>query len=115
VRSAKKTLGARVRELRIARGLSQEALGDRCGLSLNFVGRLERGEAFASPETLGTLTQVFKVPLSELFVEHDGQAERTELALFAHRAPGRLVRAALALTRALGEQLEEKPAQKRRR
>ena len=38
------TLGKRIRELRMAVGLSQEELADRAGLHRTYVGGVERGE-----------------------------------------------------------------------
>jgi transcriptional regulator with XRE-family HTH domain len=36
--------GAAVRELRKARGFSQEAFGDACGIDRSYMGGIERGE-----------------------------------------------------------------------
>jgi len=45
-------VGAAIRERRIALGLSQAALADRLGRTLNFVGKIERGEQNITLETL---------------------------------------------------------------
>ncbi len=42
-RDIRKLLGARVRELRKERGLSQDELGNRCGMSDMEVGLIENG------------------------------------------------------------------------
>lgn len=39
-----KKFGARVQELRIAQGLSQEVLAQRSGLHRTYIGGIERGE-----------------------------------------------------------------------
>lgn len=41
-----------IRELRRERGLTQEGLGQRCGMQLAYVGRVERGEINVSWRTL---------------------------------------------------------------
>lgn len=37
-------MGERVRALRVARGISQEELGERAGLHRTYIGHIERGE-----------------------------------------------------------------------
>ena len=40
----RKRFGKKVRELRIAKGLTQESLADRAGLHPTYIGGIERGE-----------------------------------------------------------------------
>ncbi|MBM7060061.1 helix-turn-helix domain-containing protein [Pseudomonas sp. UL073] len=55
----------RIRELRLARGWSQEQLAELTGLSVRTIQRLEGGQS-AGLETLNALAAVFAVPLVEL-------------------------------------------------
>ena len=65
-------LGLRIRRLRVARELSQEAVAYRAGLTRYTYQRYERGEtqsgAASNPtlRTLLALSQVFEVPLQDL-------------------------------------------------
>lgn len=65
-------LGLRIHRLRAARGLSQEAVAYRAGLTRFTYQRYERGEAQSglpsnpSLRTLIALSQVFEVSLDEL-------------------------------------------------
>lgn len=61
-----KQLGAAVRELRLQAGMSQMALADKAGLTLNYVGNVERGESLASVETLVRLAFALNMKGSEL-------------------------------------------------
>lgn len=65
----KQRVGARVRELREAEGLSQEQLAQAAGLSRPYVGALERGEQGAGLEVLGKLAQALRVPPARLLDE----------------------------------------------
>ena len=56
----------RVRELREARGYSQEFLSKLSGVSLRTIGRLERGEA-TKPETMERIARVLEVSVQELY------------------------------------------------
>jgi transcriptional regulator with XRE-family HTH domain len=62
-------LGSRVRELRAARGLTQEQLADQCGLHRTFIGSVERGERNVSILNLRSIARALRVPLSALFEE----------------------------------------------
>jgi XRE family transcriptional regulator, regulator of sulfur utilization len=69
-----RALGDAVRELRKARDLTQEALGERSGLTTNYVGDAERGERNVSVRALWAFADGLGVPASELLRE----AERHE-------------------------------------
>ena len=59
--------GKRVRQLRIERGLTQEGLGEKCGLDLTYIGRIERGEQNSSLIVAEAIAKGLKVSLEELF------------------------------------------------
>ena len=61
--------GHQGRELRKARDLTQEALGDSSGLTTNYVGDAERGERNVSVRALWALADGLGVPASELLRE----------------------------------------------
>jgi transcriptional regulator with XRE-family HTH domain len=64
-----RALGAAVRMLRQARGLTQETLGEHAGLTANYTGDLERGERNISVRALWQLADGLGVPASELMRE----------------------------------------------
>ena len=55
-----------VRQLREARGWSQERLAHRAQLNRSYMGEIERATAMPSLATAGKLAQALEVPLSEL-------------------------------------------------
>lgn len=57
-------IGGQVREMRLRRGWSQRALGERVGLGRMVVGRLERGEQSMDLETLERIALGLDVPLA---------------------------------------------------
>jgi len=62
----RKFLGQRLRALRKQRGLSQERLGDRAGLSGKFIGEVERGEKSISIDSLYRVSVALEIRLREL-------------------------------------------------
>jgi transcriptional regulator with XRE-family HTH domain len=60
------TLGARVRELRLARGWSQQRLADETGLCKDAVTRIERGTRKPRLETLKQIAAAVGLPLTKL-------------------------------------------------
>lgn len=63
----KRVFGASLRECRRSRGLTQAQLAEASDLSLEMIGRLERGLTAPSFETIGSLSQALEVPAAVLF------------------------------------------------
>ena len=63
------SFGARLRQLRLQRGLTQKDLAAQSGLSKAFLSRLESGDRQASVSAALTLCKIFHVSLASLF-EH---------------------------------------------
>jgi len=70
-----RVVGERVRELRLAMGMSLERLAAEAGLSLGMVSKIENGQTSPSLSTLTALANAADVPLTALFrgldEEHD--------------------------------------------
>ena len=63
----KDRFGKRVQSLRHIRGLTQEHLAERTGLSVEYISKVERGLASPSFRTIAGLSNVLDVPVLELF------------------------------------------------
>lgn len=61
-----KTIGNRIRNLRITQGLSQTQLADSTGMSPRYLGEIEAGKRNLSFACLNTLTQRLSISLSDL-------------------------------------------------
>jgi transcriptional regulator with XRE-family HTH domain len=59
--------GKKLRSVRQARGLSQEKLAEITGVSLNLVGRVERGEHNLTLDRIVDFAHALKVKPVELF------------------------------------------------
>lgn len=57
----------RIREWRLASGLSLDEVADLVGLSVSMVSRLERGERRLSPQLRVTFARRLGVPVREIF------------------------------------------------
>lgn len=62
-----KIVGANLKRLRKARGLSQEALAGEAGLAMRHLGRIERGEGNPTVAVLGKLADVLGVHPAEFY------------------------------------------------
>ena len=60
-------LGYRLRELRLAQGLTQAEFGDKVGFHRTFIGSVERGERNLSILGLRRMAKVLRVSLADLF------------------------------------------------
>lgn len=61
------TFGHRLRELRTAKGLSQEALALACDLDRTYIGGIERGERNVSLVNIEKIAVALGVSIRELF------------------------------------------------
>ena len=94
-------------------GLSQQALAERAGLSVDSVGKLERGEQLVSMKTLNKLCQALAIPLPAFFgaesegsQEDDAQKGILSLCLFLSGKDPKHIRLADEMTRQLIARLE---------
>ncbi len=62
-----KRFGERVRELRKAKGMSQESLALACELDRTYIGGVERGERNISLVNIYKIAAALGVPIKELF------------------------------------------------
>ena len=63
-----KQFGERVREIRQAKGLSQEVLAFKTGVHRTYLGGIERGERNPSLKNIAAIAEALGVTLSELFL-----------------------------------------------
>lgn len=61
--------GQRVRELRTAQGLSQEAFAEKCGLDRTYLGGIERGERNLAPRNIQAIAKALGISISKLTEE----------------------------------------------
>ena len=66
-KSLRKRFGERVKELRRASGMSQEAFADHSGYARSYISRVERGGANPSLDAIETLATALGVAERELF------------------------------------------------
>ncbi len=58
--------GARVRELRLSKGYSQESFAAKCGLDRTYIGGIERGERNLALRNIENIAKALDMTLSEL-------------------------------------------------
>ncbi len=61
------TIGKRIKEERLKKGLTQENLAELVGVSNNFISYIETGKKKASLNTIAKIADVLEVTLSDLF------------------------------------------------
>ncbi len=104
--------GERVKELRIATGLSQEAFADRCGFARSYMSRIERGGSNASLDAIEVLAKALEVEAWQLLVSHLSEDSDPEL-LVPYAADGSCFHPGLASSRDGSFGVGDKTAQKR--
>lgn len=59
-------MGMRIRQVRKAKGWSQQRLALQCGISMSFLGHIERGSRIMSLETFSCICEVLDVRADEI-------------------------------------------------
>lgn len=67
MKSATELFGARIREIRKARGLSQDQLAEVIGIDQKHMSRIELGKSYPSLDRLMRIAEALQVPLPGLF------------------------------------------------
>ena len=63
-----------IRQFRANLGLSQEELAEKAGISLHFLGAVERGEKWPSPQTIAGIASGLGLDPCDLFRPEDAAA-----------------------------------------
>ncbi|MDP2807415.1 MAG: helix-turn-helix transcriptional regulator [bacterium] len=82
----KKTLGKRIRELRKARGLTQEQLAERTDLDYTSIGSLERGIFNPSLNTAGKIAAALGISIQQLITIPAGKPSTEKEKILHHIA-----------------------------
>lgn len=100
------SFGEHIRTMRKARGLTQEALAEKSGLSVDAVRRVERDAFSPSLETVRKLATGLDLSLKTLFqgLEGDRRDQVQEICDFLARRTGREIRLAWRVVRAMFEE-----------
>ena len=75
-------IGARVRDMRRERGMTQAELARATGVTGSFIGHIERGEKVASLETMAKLSRALGTSLDNLVFGIQIRCERESCPLF---------------------------------
>lgn len=59
-------IGRRIRELRLAKGITQEQFADECQIHRSHMGEIERGEVNVTATSLQQIGVALQMPLSTL-------------------------------------------------
>ncbi len=71
--------GDHLKSLRKSKGLTQEKLAELCGISVQYLGDVERGKANATINVLGKIAQALGISVAELFDTAEFQLSTEDL------------------------------------
>ena len=103
-------LGERLKKARKDRGLTQEQLAERAGLSTRHIAKIEKGDVNPSFEVLSTLVKTLGVSFDAIFdpASKQAEAEIQEIAGLYRACPKQGQRLILATIRAMVKALMDK-------
>ena len=75
MKTIEKQFGEKVKQLRLARNLSQEGLAFKAGVHRTYLGSIERGERNPSLKNIAAIAKALNITLSQLFSLDDAKSE----------------------------------------
>jgi transcriptional regulator with XRE-family HTH domain len=79
-----KKLGERIRRERVSLGITQEVLSEKAGISVSFLGQLERGERKPSLETVVNIANSLGVTVDFLLADSYKTASKSLIDEFTY-------------------------------
>lgn len=73
-------IGVSIRELRKAKGMTQQKLADEADLSLPFINLIENNQRKVSLESLLKILEVLEISMSEFFLPYSQDGDDEELS-----------------------------------
>ena len=104
-----KALGERIRRARRSRGVTQERLGELCGISTAHIGHIERGTRIPSLETFYKICTALGASADDLLLDSPKTPEATLYAI-ARTLEGKdraKVKSFVGAVKALAESIDE--------
>lgn len=74
--------GARIKEIRERRKLTQRALAERVGIHVSFMGDLERGKKACGIEIAYWIAEALNVRISDLFIDSEYPKETVDFMIW---------------------------------
>lgn len=104
-----KAIGRRVRAARLKKGLTQEKLGELCGLSTAHIGHIERGTRVPSLQTTFHIASALEIGVDQLLLDAAAEPKMAFSAILTmlQGKNERQVRAFLSAVKALAEKIDE--------
>jgi len=99
-----KKLGERMRKERLSLGLTQEVLSEKAGISVSFLGQVERGERKPSLETVINIAKSLGVTVDFLLADSYRTAPNSlvdELAYLVRETPEKDIKTVIEVTKTI--------------
>lgn len=99
-----KKLGERIRKERLSLGITQEVLSEKAGISVSFLGQIERGERKPSLETVINIANSLQVTVDFLLTDSYQAAPRSladELAFLVRETPEKDIKTVIEVTKTI--------------
>lgn len=99
-----KKLGERIRKERLFLGVTQEVLSEKAGISVSFLGQVERGERKPSLETVINIANSLEVTVDFLLADSYRTASKSlidELAYLVRETPEKDIKTVIEVTKTI--------------